>query len=184
MVLGFSAMHGGSICAALAVTLIGACSGGSASSGESTTTVGTPDTVDTTPDRCPLLLRCWEHVDEFKRCPEPVIRFKPNSTELDADSQTTIASLATEIKQIGRLKKLLIEGHHAPDEAKSLAESRALSIQTRLVDKGVHDDLLEIHTERVKGGSHEVTLHVIDCSKEKAVKRTQGKSKAFWIILY
>jgi outer membrane protein OmpA-like peptidoglycan-associated protein len=179
-------MHRGLLAFAL---VVGACGGSSAASSGTTTTNtagggGTSVAPPAPTDRCPLLLRCYQKVAEYRSCPEPTIQFKSNSTELTAESKATVDHLASEIKTLGRLKKLLIEGHHAPDEAQSLAESRALSIKTRLVDKGVHDALLEIHTERVRGGSNEVTLYVIDCSTEQAAKPTHGKSKAFWIILY
>lgn len=136
-----------------------------------------------TPDRCPMLLGCYERTPAMAKCNEPTLRFRANSTELEADSKAVLGNLASEIKHQTGLRSLLIEGHAGPGEAKSLADARATAIRVGLVDRGVKPDQLTTHAEVVQGASNEVSFVVVDCSRRQSTAK-RSKSPSYWLLLY
>ncbi len=139
----------------------------------------TPDT----PDRCPMLLGCYKRTPAMAKCSDPVLKFRPNSTELEADSKLLLGNLAAEIRHQAGLRTLLIEGHAAPGEASSLAEARANAIRVGLVDQGIDSGRLATNAEIVKGGSNDVNFVVVDCSRTDEAA-TRSKSPSYWLLLY
>ena len=163
---------------------------GLAGCGPSTPSAEEPDTTNVTalatpdtPDKCPMLVGCYEPTPAMAKCKEPTLRFREHSTELEDDSKSLLKNLADEINHQKGLRSLLIEGHAGPGEAKSLAESRATAIQVGLVDRGVESSRLSTHAEVVKGASNEVSFVVVDCSRT-SVAETRPESSSYWLVLY
>jgi outer membrane protein OmpA-like peptidoglycan-associated protein len=162
---------------------VAACGPATPSADEPTEQTVKPAATPDTPDKCPMLLGCYERTPALAHCKEPTLRFRAHSTELDDDSKSLLKNLADEIAHHGGMRSLLIEGHAAPGEAQSLAESRATAIQVGLVDRGVEGSKLATHAEVVKGASNEVTFVVVDCSRKKHVVAAP-ETPSYWLLLY